>query len=133
MAKSPFRKFETARPFTDAEAWMLFRLAAFSEAIGWTLLIAGILIERYSTPGNNAAVLIAGNIHGTIYLAYFVAALVLYPSLGWSRWRGLAALLAGVPPYGSLLFEMWSAYKRRAHGFKNYRQFMAYTVFVTSR
>src|ERR1700761_2919701 len=98
------RKYENTRPFTDAEAWMLFRIAAFAEAIGWKLLIAGILISHYLTPGNNDAVFIAGNIHGTIYLCYFLAPLVLYPSLGWSRLQAVSAVIAGVPPYGSLLF-----------------------------
>lgn len=125
-------RFETARPFTEREAWLLYRIAAFSEAIGWTLLIAGILIEKYLTPGNDTAVLIAGNIHGTIYLCYFAAALVLYPSLGWSRWRGIAATLAGIPPYGSLLFEMWSSHKRKSHGFKTYRHYLLYNHVVTS-
>jgi len=111
---------------------MLYRIAAFAEAIGWTLLIAGILVARYITPGNNAAVLIAGNIHGTIFLYYFAAALVLYPSLGWSRWRGIAALVAGVPPYGSLLFELYAAHKRQARGFKNYRHFLLYNVIATT-
>ncbi|MEJ0072868.1 MAG: DUF3817 domain-containing protein [Candidatus Saccharibacteria bacterium] len=126
------RKYESLRPFTEAEGWMLFRLAAFAEAIGWTLLIAGILISRYITPGNNDAVFIAGNIHGTIYLCYFVAPLVLYPSLGWSRWKGLGAILAGIPPYGSLLFEQWAAHKRRAHGFKTYRHYLVYTALSTA-
>jgi integral membrane protein len=124
-------RYEHARPFTGDEAWLLFRIAAFAEAVGWTLLIAGILIQRYITPGNDTAVLIAGNIHGTIYLSYFVAALVLYPSLGWRRWRGLAAVLAGVPPYGSLLFELWMAHKRHAHGFKTYRHFLVYNVIAS--
>ena len=129
---SPFRQFEAARPLTDAEAWLLYRIAAFAEAVGWTLLIAGILIQRYLTPGNNTAVLIAGNIHGTIYLCYFVAALGLYPSLGWSRWRGLGAMIAGIPPYGSLLFELWEAHRRHAHGFKSYRQYLLYLHIQTS-
>jgi integral membrane protein len=124
------QRYEAAQPFTEGEAWLLFRIAAISEACGWTLLIAGILIERYITPGNDTAVLIAGNIHGTIYLAYFAAALVLYPSLGWSRWRGLAALVCGVPPYGSLLFEQWAAHKRRNNGFKTYRHYLLYNVLV---
>jgi len=120
------RRYESARPFTEAEAWLLYRIAAFAEACGWTLLIAGILIERYLTPGNDTAVLIAGNIHGTIFLCYFVAPIILYPSLGWSRLRALTALVSGVPPYGSLLFEQWAAHKRHAAGFKTYRHFLLY-------
>ena len=125
-------KFEAARPFTEAEAWMLYRIAAIAEACGWTLLIAGILIERYITPGNDTAVLIAGNIHGMIFLAYFVAPVVLYPSLGWSRLKGFCAIVAGVPLYGSLLFELWAAHKRHARGFKSYRHFLAYNFWMAA-
>ena len=127
------RKFEGARPFTDGEAWMLYRIAAFGEAVGWTLLITGILIEKYVTPGNNTAVFIAGNIHGMIYFAYFIAALGLYPSLGWSRWKGVAATIAGIPPYGSLLFEMYAAHRRKSHGFKRYHHYLRYMVLVAVR
>lgn len=127
------RRFETARPFTENEAWLLFRIAAIAEACGWTMLIAGILIERYITPGNDAAVIIAGQTHGMLFFGYMVAALGLYPSLGWSRWRALFALGFGVPPFGSLVFEQWAAYKRRNSGFKTYRHFLLYNVLLTAR
>lgn len=107
---------------------MLFKIAAFAEAIGWTLLILGILISKYVTPGNNDAVFIAGNIHGTIYLAYFIAPLVLYPSLGWPRGKAVIAILAGIPPYGSLLFEQWAAHSRR----RTYRHYLVYNALVAA-
>ena len=131
FSMSLLSKFESARPFTHDEAWLLFRIFAFGEAVGWTLLIIGITVERYVTPGNDTAVLIAGNIHGTIYLAYFAVALVLYPSLGWGRSRGVLAVLVGIPPYGSLVFELWEAHRRSAHGFKTYQQYLLYNVIVT--
>lgn len=126
------REFERARPFTDAEAWLLFRLAAFGEAFGWTLLIAGILLKRYVMHGNDTAVLIAGQIHGMIFFGYLVAALGLYPSLGWSRLRALISLAASVPPYGTLLVEQYAAHKRGNHGFKTYRQYLLYTAFAAA-
>lgn len=106
------RKFEAARIFSEREAWMLFRLAAIGEAVGWSLLIAGILLKRFWLPHSNAPVLIAGQVHGTLFLIYVAAAGVLYASLGWSRKRMLVAGLASVPPYGSLVFERWAARKR---------------------
>jgi integral membrane protein len=126
------KRFEVARPFTEAEAWMLFRLAAFSEAAGWTLLIAGILIKRFVMHGNDAAVLIAGQIHGMLFFAYFVAALGLYPSLSWSRWRALFAVIASVPPYGTLVIEQWAAHQRKNAGFKTYQDFLVYKYWQSS-
>jgi integral membrane protein len=124
------RRFEAARPFTEAEAWMLFRIAAFGEVVGWTLLITGIALKRYVLHGNDVPVHIAGQIHGMLFFVYLVAALGLYPSLGWSRWRTLFALAASVPPYGTLLIEQWAAYVRRNNGFKTYRHFLVYTTLM---
>jgi integral membrane protein len=118
------QKFERSRPFTDAEAWMLFRWAAYGEAVGWTLLIAGIALEHAT--GSHTYVAIGGRIHGMLFASYLAACLVLYPSLGWSRLRALFALAFSVPPYGTILFEQWAAYKRRSHGFKTYRHYMLY-------
>lgn len=113
MAKNLLRRFERARPFTEREAWLLFRMAAVSEACGWTLLIAGLAIQRYFTPGNDTAVIIAGRTHGMLFFVYVLAAVGLYPSLGWSRWRAAFALAFSVPPFGTLLFEQYAVYRRR--------------------
>lgn len=122
MITALLQKLEKVQPFTDKEAWMLFKIAAISEACGWTLLISGILFKRYITPTNNDPVLIAGQIHGTIFLIYIVAVVVLYSSLHWSRKRTVVAGLASIPPYGSLVFEQWAAYKRRGEALKTYRE-----------
>jgi len=132
MTRNLLRQFEEARPFTENEAWLLFRIAAFGEAIGWTLLIAGILIKHYVTPGNDTAVLIAGQIHGMIFFGYLVAALGLYPSLGWSRWRAMISLAASVPPYGTLAVELYAAHKRSNNGFKTYKQFLIYNAIAAA-
>ncbi len=120
------RRFEAAQPFTEADAWLLFRLAAYGEAVGWALLLAGMAISHYLTPGNDTAVLLAGQTHGMLFLAYLAAAVGLYPSLGWSRLRSLFALAFGVPPFGTLVFELWAARRRHNAGFKTYRQYLLY-------
>jgi len=107
------RSYERFRPFSEEEAWGLFRLAAFGEAIGWTLLIIGILVGKYVLPGNPAPVAIAGRIHGTLFLIYIAAVIATSPSQGWSFLRTMAAGIASVPPYGSLTFEQWAARGRR--------------------
>ena len=107
---------------------MLFRMAAIAEACGWTLLILGILCKRFLTPGNNVPVLFAGQVHGMIFLLYLIAAAGLYPSLKWGRWRALLAIMASVPPYGSLLFEQWAAQQRRQTNLKNYGRFLLFTA-----
>jgi integral membrane protein len=126
------RKFETTRTFTEAEAWLLFRIAAITEACGWTLLIAGIITSRYITPHNSTALILAGRTHGMLFLLYLIAAFGLYPSLGWSRWRAIFALAFSVPPYGTLVFEQWVSAKRHNAGFKSYQQYLLYNVLTVS-
>lgn len=113
MVLSLLRKLEATKPFTEQEAWSLFRLAALSEAFGWTLLISGILVEHFKLPLHRYAVPIAGQIHGLIFLAYFGILLATYTSLGWPRLKFVFAAAAGVPPYGTLVFELWAAHQRR--------------------
>ena len=124
------RYFESLKPFTADEAWMLFRLAAIAEAGGWTLLISGILIKHFLTPGNNVPVLLAGQVHGLIFLTYLIAAVGLYPSLGWSRPKAFFAVLASVPPYGTLLFEQWAARVRNKSNLQMYSHYLLYTAAV---
>jgi len=121
-------QFENLKPFTPDEAWLLFRLAAIAEAGGWTLLIAGILCKRFITPGNDLPVLLAGQVHGIIFVTYLVAAAGLYPSMSWRRPQALVAVLAGVPPYGSLLFEQWAARRRTRSELRRYGCFLLYTA-----
>ncbi len=102
---SLFRRFEHNQAFSETEGWMLFRLAAIGEAVGWTLLITGIGLTRYVLHGNQIPVLAAGQIHGTLFIIYMVAAAGLYPTLGKSRKWAVVALIASVPPYGSIIFE----------------------------
>jgi integral membrane protein len=124
------QKIEGIQPFSETEAWNLFRLMAISEAVGWSLLISGILFKHFVTPANNTPVLVAGQIHGTIFLAYIVAVVFTYTSLRWSRKRTLIAGLASIPPYGTLVFEQWAAYKRRGEALKSYRQITVRAIII---
>jgi len=122
------KKLEQHHPFTGEEAWLLFRLAAFGEAVGWSLLITGILLREFLPSHSQTPVLLAGQIHGMLFLLYMLASLGLYPSLHWSRRRAIVALTASVPPYGSLLFEQWAAYKRHNSTANLYHRVIAYQL-----
>lgn len=124
-------KIEAVQFFTNTEAWNLFRLAAFGEAFGWTLLIGSLVFKHYVTPGNNIPIDIAGQIHGTIFLIYLAAVVVLHPSLHWSPKRTLIAGLVSIPPYGTLVFEQWVAHKRRVEALQSYRQLVVRALIVS--
>ena len=106
------QKIESIQPFSETEAWGLFRLAAFAEAIGWAILIAGIVIRDAHNFGSGVAVPIAGRIHGMFFLTYFAVLIATSTSLRWRPWQVFAGLLLGVPPFGSLVFEQLMAYGR---------------------
>jgi integral membrane protein len=99
--------------FTDQEAWNVFRLAAFGEAFGWSLLITGVLWRQFGLINNHSVLQIAGQLHGTLFLAYFIGLLAVYKSLHLSRKQLIVAAAVSVPPYGTLVFEKWLAHKRR--------------------
>ncbi|HEY4964574.1 MAG TPA: DUF3817 domain-containing protein [Candidatus Saccharimonadales bacterium] len=106
-------KIESIKPFSEPEAWLIYKIAALSEAVGWTFLIAAVLDNKYHLPGQHFVIAIAGQIHGTFFLVYFGILLATYTSLLWSRQKFIVAALAGVPPYGSLVFEQWASYSRK--------------------
>ena len=99
--------------FTDKEAWAIFRLFAFGEAIGWTLLISAIVYGHFDLPWSESVLIICGRIHGVFFMAYFVVVLITVRSMKWGFWRTSLALLAGVGPYTSLMFEQIMAYHRK--------------------
>jgi integral membrane protein len=124
--KKLIKNYKNFRPFTDQEAWFLFRLAAWGEAAGWTLLISGIICREIIH--NNLPVLITGQFHGILFLGYIAASILLAPSLNWTLKRTLAAGLCSVPPYGSLVFELWAAGRRRRES----SRLLSYTIFYRS-
>jgi integral membrane protein len=126
--KKLLENYKRFTPFTNQEAWFLFKLAAWGEAIGWTLLISGIICGKVID--NNIPVLIAGQIHGILFLAYITAAVILSPSLRWRYHRTLIAGLCAVPPYGSLLFELWVAHDRRKNQFHIFSSSIFYRLLV---
>jgi integral membrane protein len=99
--------------FTDKEAWGLFKLAAFGEAVGWTLLIGAIVYRHLGLPGAEITVGLAGRLHGGLFMLYFVFVLVTARSMQWGVYRITGALLAGMPPYTSVLYEQLMSYHRK--------------------
>jgi integral membrane protein len=99
--------------FSDKEAWGIYRLSAFGEAFGWTLLIGSLGAQKYLMHGNKILVSFAGQIHGLLFFAYIAAVLATYASLGWSFKKGFLIGLMSVPPYGTLVAEMWLSRARK--------------------
>ena len=92
-------------PRTAATA---FRIVAVAEALSWVGLLAGMYV-KYVPATSEVGVQVFGPIHGGIFVAYVVVALVAGRLLRWNAGTTLLALAASVPPMATVLFERWAS------------------------
>ncbi len=104
--------------FSDADAWMLFRLAAWTEACTWAALIGSIIVRNAGISGADIAVSIAGTVHGTVLLVYLTFVIVLARSMEWGWKRIVFAFAAGNVPFATIVFERFVARYRRKNPVK---------------
>ena len=85
----------------------IFRLLALAEAFSWAALLVGMYF-KWIAKSTELGVEIAGPIHGGLFIAYGMTALILWRL---QRWPFLVALFAGlsaVLPFATVLFERWA-------------------------
>ncbi len=85
----------------------VFRVVAVAEALSWIGLLIGMYV-KYVPETTELGVKIFGPVHGGIFVAYVVVALVTARVLRWSIGTTLLALVASIPPLTSILFERWA-------------------------
>ncbi|MGV3564067.1 MAG: DUF3817 domain-containing protein [Nocardioides sp.] len=85
---------------------LLFRRLAFAEAVTWALLLTGMFL-KYVTETTELGVRIGGMLHGLVFVAYAVAAVVIAIDQRWAAGRTLAALACAVPPFATVPFDLW--------------------------
>jgi integral membrane protein len=86
----------------------LFRIVAVAEALSWVGLLAGMYV-KYVPQTSEVGVQVFGPIHGAIFVAYVVVALVASRVLRWDAPTTLLALVASVPPLATVVFERWAS------------------------
>ncbi len=84
-----------------------FRVVAVAEALSWVGLLAGMHV-KYVLGTSEAGVQFFGPVHGAVFVAYVVLALVSARILRWSPGTTLLALAAAVPPLVTVWFERWA-------------------------
>jgi integral membrane protein len=90
----------------------VFRIVAVAEALSWLGLLAGMYV-KYVPQTSEVGVQVFGPIHGAIFVAYVVVALVASRVLRWDVPTTLLALVASVPPLATVVFERWVSRTRR--------------------
>lgn len=96
-------------PSIDApeDRWIsVFRFVAIAEAISWGALLLA-MVFKYGPVGTDVGVRVVGPIHGTIFLVYLVATIVVGMRCAWSPKVILLGLFAAVPPFFTVVFEKW--------------------------
>lgn len=84
----------------------LFRTVAFAEAVTWALLLTGMVL-KHVTHTTDLGVQVGGLLHGVVFLAYVVVTLLVSIDARWSASRTVMALLAAIPPFLTVVFDLW--------------------------
>ncbi len=66
------------------------------------------MVFKYLVVFDEIGVKIFGPIHGALFVCYLVLAVLLWRRRPWSTRTGTLAVLAGVPPFGTVVFERWA-------------------------
>ena len=96
----------SAYDLRSAAGW--FRLIAFAEAVSWVGLLLGMYFKYLGSPQTEIGVKVFGPVHGGVFVAFGVAALVVGILNKWGAGTWLLALLGSIVPLGSVIFLIWA-------------------------
>lgn len=109
------RIYEKMHLFTDQEAWGVYRFAAFVEAGFWGVCVATLLYGAAGLSQAESVVAFGRSIVGTAYAVYAIFVVLVARSMEWGIGKVVTALIAGIVPFGSLVFEYAMRRYRKAH------------------
>ncbi|WP_407671120.1 DUF3817 domain-containing protein [Nocardia stercoris] len=87
-----------------------FRFVAVLEAISWVFLIIGMVFKRLEHPVL-WPVKVFGMTHGIIFVAFVVVTILAARELRWSPGVTALALVSSIPPFCTVLFEVFAVRK----------------------
>ena len=85
----------------------LFRAVAVIEALTWVGLITGMVL-KYGPEQNESGVHLFGPLHGGAFLAYLACVVLVRAAFRWSPGLTVLALVCSVPPFASVVLELWA-------------------------
>ncbi|MDN5895823.1 MAG: DUF3817 domain-containing protein [Nocardioides sp.] len=98
---------DTLSPLRRTGPFWLFTRLATLEAITWALLLVGMFV-KYGTGAvhqGELGVRIAGMLHGVVFIAYCLVAVLTWVDQKWTPGRLVVALISAVVPFMTLWFE----------------------------
>ena len=94
-----------------------FRTVAVVEALTWVGLITGMVL-KYGPAQDERGVQLFGPLHGAAFLAYLACVLGVRVAFRWRPRLVLLALVCSVPPFASLVLELWAERTGRLDPFR---------------
>ena len=88
----------------NSPALRLFRSVARAEGTSFLVLLFVAMPLKYLA-GRPAFVTWVGWIHGILFIAYLLAMIPLFRTVGWPLRRAKFVLLAGLVPFGTFVLE----------------------------
>jgi integral membrane protein len=79
-----------------------FRIVALIEAISFLALLVATIVHRVFD-GSDAGVNVLGPVHGMLFLAYVLLALLVREEQGWSVGQTLIVIVASAIPFGAFV------------------------------
>ncbi|GAB3847043.1 DUF3817 domain-containing protein [Nesterenkonia populi] len=92
----------------------LFRAMAVAEAVSWTLLLGGMVLR--AAADLDIAVTVGGGIHGFVFLAYAVTAVLVAKNQRMGRGPAAAAIISAIIPYATIPADLWLSRSGRLRG-----------------
>ncbi|TDW30038.1 DUF3817 domain-containing protein [Cryobacterium psychrophilum] len=80
---------------------ILFRSVAIAEAITWALLITGMLLKYVLNVGD-AGVRVGGFVHGLVFIAFGMTAVLLAVNQHWGPRLAALAVVTAIIPFGTI-------------------------------
>lgn len=90
-----------------------FRIVALAEAFSWIGLLVGMYFKYLGSPHTEIGVKIFGPVHGVLFVAFLVVALLAGIAFRWNPLTWLLALLGSFVPLGTVMFVIWADRRRK--------------------
>ena len=103
MVRSRAPHHEPKVPMTPR---LLFRTVAIAEAITWGMLITG-MIMKYVLQVGEVGVQIGGFLHGLVFLAFGITAVLMAVNQHWSPRLTVVVVVTAIVPFGTIPLDRW--------------------------